>query len=455
MWLLMYRKKKPNKFYLFSSIYYFIILIAVIVAYNTINSLTDISITQQASRAYRDIYQILSFPSFYFIVISFIRAIGFDVKKFNFSKDLEELEINSEDNEEFEFVLGNDTYKYKRKAHRYLREFKYYIIENKLYISIILGSVLIISTIIILLNITFINHVYKVGETLKTANFTYKLNKAYLTAYDYSGKRIKDDKEYLILDFTINSNGDPLAIKSEEFYVKKNNSVINYKSSLSDSFSDLGISYNGDKISNEKINRIFVFEVDDSNKGNTYILTIFDTIKYKYNKSEYIYQTYKIKPIKIDKIYTEESKDINTIINLNNEIYGNTNITIKNIKIGNTYEYNYQKCDENNICNNQHDIEFPTDSNKNTLMAVEYELNIDQNASIYNTVGDNPLKFFNRFLKVSYTLGDKTYYATTSSKTNSNLNNVIFIDVPRTIQNYDNKNLIISTRSDYYSIPIK
>ena len=88
MFLLMRKKQKPTFFYITLFIYYLILLIMVIIAANVMKSVETSSLTQQASRAYRDIYLIVSLPRYYFMVISIIRGIGFDVKKFNFSKDL-------------------------------------------------------------------------------------------------------------------------------------------------------------------------------------------------------------------------------------------------------------------------------------------------------------------------------------------------------------------------------
>ena len=131
MLYLMNKKKKPIKLYIFSIIYYVTLLISMLFIYNVINTLYEATLTQKLSRFYRDIFFILNLPHYYFLVMYLIRWIGFDIKKFNFSKDLQELEINAEDNEEFEFVLGTEGYLVKRKIHRLYREIIYYYKENK------------------------------------------------------------------------------------------------------------------------------------------------------------------------------------------------------------------------------------------------------------------------------------------------------------------------------------
>ena len=452
MWLLMNNRKKPNKFYLFTGIYYLFLLITIIYAYNTINSLDTASLTQRASRALRDIYQILLFPNFYFLIISFIRGIGFDVKKFNFKEDLEELEIKSEDNEEFEFVLGKDSYKWKRKVRRSIREFKYYVLENKFFISIIVGVIAIIGLLTFALNVTLFKKSYHIGDTLNTDTFSYKLNNAYMTSYDLSGKIIKDDKKYIILDFTIKSLANFRAIKPEEFYLTKRKNVYNFKSSLSNSFRHIGISYKGDNISTNAENYIFVFEVETKDKGN-FTLNVFDTINYKNDIAEYEFKTFKFKPTNIDSSYTNESKNVNDLLTFNNNIYGNTSLTIKNIKISNSFEYKYNSCDENNNCNLVNDIVIPADITKNNLLIIEYNLNLDKKAPISKTIANR--NFFNGILQATYKYQNKNYMVNLVPTTNGYIQNVFFADIPKNLQNVEDLNVNIKTRNENYAFSVK
>ncbi len=442
MFLLMNNKKKPSKFYLMTAIYYFIILIAVIVAYNLINQLSTITLTQRASRAYRDIYQILFFPNLYFLVISLIRGIGFDVKKFNFSKDLEELEIKSEDNEEFEFVLGTDSYKWKRKLRRTIRELKYYVIENKFFITIIAGVVLAIGLITLLLNVTLFKKTYHSGDTLKTLDFVYKFNGAYLTAYDLNGKKIKDDKKYIIVDLYVRSLGGAKNIKSENIYLHKNKKTYNHKTSLSNSFSDIGVTYKWDNISTTGDNYIFIFEVDANEKGS-YSLSVFDQMDYKNDKLEYIFKNYEFKPTNIDKEVESSIKNTNDVLTFDKNIFGSTTLKIKNVKISNSYEYTVGS------------YLYPSDSTKNSLLVVEYDLNLDKNAPIYNAVKDNPNLFLTKFLKGRYTYQKNDYITALSPRTIDNLDGVVISDISKTVQSMENPSIVISTRNHNYVIRVK
>ncbi len=450
MWLLMNNRKKPKKFYLFTGLYYTFLLITIIYAYNTINSLDIVTLTQRTSRALRDIYQILLFPNFYFLVASLIRGIGFDIKKFNFNQDLEELEIKSEDNEEFEFVLGKENYKFKRKIRRSIRELKYYVLENKFFITIIAGVLFAIVLITFVLNVTLFKTSYHIGDTMKTDEFTYKLNNAYVTAYDLSGKKIKDDKKYIILDFTI-KGVNPTAIKSENFYLKKGKNIYNYKSTLSNSFRDIGLSYKGDKIGQNEEDYIFVFEIDNNTNGR-FKLNVFDTINYKANEAEYIYKTYSFKPFNLDKNYITETKNLNEKITFNKEIFGNTSITIKNIKITNSFEYKYNSCDNNENCHIVNDIVLPNDLSNNNLLIMEYTIDIDKNSHISKNINEN--NFFNSILQASYKYENKSYISALVPKTKEYINNVIFADFSKNFQKGKDLKLNIRTRNENYYINI-
>ena len=69
------------------------------------------------------------------------RTLGFNLKQFDFKKDLEELDISDTDNEEVEVILGNNNYKYARFFRKTLRLTKYFILENKFFV-IAVGSIL-------------------------------------------------------------------------------------------------------------------------------------------------------------------------------------------------------------------------------------------------------------------------------------------------------------------------
>lgn len=455
MFLLMRKKEKPTLFYITLFGYYLIVLILVIIAAGVLKSVESASLTQQSSRAYRDIYLILSAPQYYFLIISIIRGIGFDVKKFNFNKDLEELEIKSEDNEEFEFVLGTDSYKYKRKIRRTFRELKYYVLENKLIFSAIATVVTIVLAAFLIVNFNFLNRVYKVGSSGTIGNFNYTLVNAYETKYDYNGNLVSKGKKYVILDMIITNRATiPQTLDNISFYLKAGSTSVYNMPSLRNYFIDFGKSYINDNISPGNTGKyIFVFEVDENVKYKKYYLNVLKNIEYKDGVAIYNYSKFKIAPNVIDKVAEKEAKKLNDAIYFGNNIFGDSNIVFKTAEIKNSYEYRYELC-ENDVCTQYYDVVAPNNSAEDSMLILNYKLNIKQDIGLRETMQTDK-SFFDKFLKIEYNYNGKKIVKNLNAKTYKNLNNLVFIEIPKNAIRSDLNNLLISTRNNHYYINLK
>jgi hypothetical protein len=142
-WLLK-EKKKPTMAYLLLLIYLVVLLFVYMYLYPLLTSIIDELTDLDTIIFAKDITMIATLPSYIFIVICFIRGIGFNLKKFNFSKDIKELQIDEKDSEEIELTLGHNNYKYMRFIRRTIREAKYYILENKFAIMCISSLLLVV-----------------------------------------------------------------------------------------------------------------------------------------------------------------------------------------------------------------------------------------------------------------------------------------------------------------------
>lgn len=453
MYYLMNNKKKPTKLYIFSLIYYFIVLISMFLIYDKINTLYEVTIEQRTSRLYQDIYFILRLPSYYFMVMYLIRGIGFDIKKFNFKKDLEELEIKAEDNEEFEFVLGKDTYIYKRKIHRFIRELIYIYKENSFIINIIL---LVIGGI--LLTLGFINlsisiHKYHVGSSISATNFTYKLNNAFITSYDYKNEVINLNKRYILVDITITNKSNNV-LKAENIYLSYNNNKQSIlKTSLSNAFSDIGTVYKGDMIPNEPTDLILVYEVPANTRIYNTKLMVYTKSVTKNDKTEYIYKEYKFNLINLDKYDYSEEISLNNSYNLGGKLYGNTNVSITGIKIQDKYEYTYEKCYSEDNCQTLTDVIIPENRNQKKLLIVDYSMSLDENSLVVRSLNGDKTSILNKVSRLSYTRNDKMVELQIYGKSNDRLDNKIFYEVPNDLSVEDvSKYFILKTREARYRL---
>lgn len=455
MFLLMRNKDKPTLFYITLFIYYLTLLIMVFISLGIMNSLEEATLTQQASRAYRDIYLIISLPQYYFLIMSTIRGIGFDVKKFNFNKDLEELEIKSEDNEEFEFVLGTDTYKQIRKIRRIIRELKYYVLENKLIFTVISTVVIILIIISVIINFNFLNKVYKVGSTGTIGNLKYELKNAYETKYDYNGKEISKGKKYVILDMVItNQTMRSQSIDNISLYLKAGSESVYNSPSLRNYFIDFGKAYINNQIKENSTNKyIFVFELDDNISYKNYHLNVLKSIETNKGITEYKYTKFKIKTNKLDINRKKIERKINEVMYLGENIFADTNIIIKNAEIKNSYEYKYESCTLDN-CSEFTGIVAPDNPANNSLLILNYKLDINNNIGLKETATNNKY-FFDNFLKIEYNYNNKKVIRSANAKTYPNLNNLVFVEIPKTATKSELLNILISTRNNQYYINYK
>lgn len=451
MIILMRKKKKPFTFYIITAVYYILTLILIIIASNTITSLYDATMTQRTSRTLRDIYLLLSFPNYYFIIMYIIRGIGFDIKKFNFKKDLEELEISAEDDEEFEFVLGTDTYKYERKARRFLRELKYYFLEHK-FIFTIIGSILagiILITLIININI---NPTYRSGKAVTVNGIQVKVNKSYITEYDYNGNKISGSEKYVIVDLSLKSVGKEKILNKDEVYLSYGSNKIYFKNTLKDYFIDFGKAYNGGIISKDNEERVtLIFPVSSKTSTTSFKLNILKgTSVDDENNYTYEYVKFKVNAKKVDKTIIEENKNFNEIMYLGETTYNKSYINIKSTKIVPYYEYEYELC-TNNDCKKYIGVEKTENSALQKLMVITYEADLDQTLPIINTFTTDKYKsLFDKILKIRYKSNDKTYIYSGTTKVNTNVKNTIFVSVDNRVANSEGKEILIETRNNKY-----
>ena len=452
MFILMRNKKKPTIFYITIFVYYILIFVSILVAGNIIKSLSEVSLNHQTARVYRDIYLIISVPQYYFFVISIIRGIGFDIKKFNFNKDLEELEIKIGDDEEFEFVVGKDSYIYKRKIRRFMREAKYYILENKLIISIISTVIFIPLFVYAIVNFNFINKIYKVGSTGTIGNFTYNLKSAYETQYDYNGNIINKNKKYIILNMNItNNSSSPLKFEDTSFFLKSGNNYYYNKPSLRNYFIDIGKAYIKEDIpGNTTKDLIFIFEVDNRNNFRKYYLYLLKEITYKDNQDNYNYAKFKIKPTTLNEKPKVDNKKKNEILRLGETIFKDSNVILTDIAIDSSYEFSYEIC-KDTICKEYIDVIKPQDSANQNLLIVTYKLYLQKDIGFMETMKSDK-DFFDKYLKIGYSFNNKYIEKGFSSRIYNNIQNKLFIDIPKLISKNNDINILINTRKNHHNI---
>jgi len=453
IWFLMKNKEKPTKHYLFTMIYYCIMFIFLVIYGSAMSTVENVAMTNQALRAYSDISLLLPLGQYYFIVMSIIRGIGFNIKQFNFSKDIKELEISDEDSEEIEINLSSNAYKYGRFGRKRLRELKYYFFENKYWIMIILGSVLIIGIVYFFINYKFVNNNYSQGTRVNANSYNFVVNKTYVAETDLYGEQVRKDKKYVIVDFNIrNRYFESRMIEVKNFILVVGNDYYYPITSKNSSFEDLGLPYDNKFLDLESdYNYILIYEIDKKESTGNMKLKVYSNMNYETGKSEFV--NINLKPIKLNSKQTTQTKKLNDNIIVDKNNFGSTELNFIDYTLINNFEYNYELCIKNE-CSEKTGVIIPNDIINKKLLVLNYNLLIDKESNLYKFIKTDD-KFFNIFLTLSYNLNGDVKNIKFNGLTNTNIKNKVFMEVSKEIENATEINIIVNTRDNKYIYKLK
>ena len=256
-------KDKPRKIYIFTIVGYIIVGIFMYVLFVYMQSFSNYTIDQKTIRLYKDIFSITLFFQYYIIIFMFIRGMGFDIKRFDFNRDMKELNITDEDSEEVEVNLGVDATNVVRGFRKQKREFGYFFQEYKVYIIVILVIVFSISGYKLY---TYLSDKYKVYNQNDIIGNMYQL------VIKDSYYKVSDDKNYVVVNFDIlkygktdrfNVGNMKLTIGKQEYIPNKNICYV---------FNTYGNCYKKQYINDEYANYIVVYEVDKTSTKDAYVV---------------------------------------------------------------------------------------------------------------------------------------------------------------------------------------
>ena len=402
MYLLMKQKKKPKAFYVWSCAYYVVYFISTIVYFMIFKNIEIRSISIQSAMIIKDITLILFLPQIVFLIMSLIRGVGFDIRKFNFSKDLKELNVEVADSEEFEFVLGVDSYKYFRFLRRKLREFKYYVLENKFMFTIITGLLTGIFLIVVIVNYTVFRRSYSVNQKFTVNNIKMTLNNSYLTNLDFNGNIIEKDKYYVVSNFTFtNDTGTSTVIDLTKYSLKTKERSVYPILSKNENFVDLGAGYSKERIiPGNSENYILVFEISKKEISRKYKLDIINSVEYSPGSLNAKTKRIGLKPKKGIKLQEEGSYKLNKKVELNESVLDNSYIELTSAKNQNEFLYKYETCVRAN-CSDVTDIITADYTRGKTLLVIKGKVSLDENSS-FELNKKNRKTFFDAFAKIKY-----------------------------------------------------
>lgn len=460
MFLLMKNKKKPSNFYLISTIYYTVFTVVLVVLNNAIVDLSKTAIINlQTSRGYNDIARIVFYPQYVFLLFSLIRAIGFDIKSFDFREDLQELNVSSEDNEEFEFVIGFDYRNILVKLRKRIRELRYYFLENTSVI-IVLSIVFIVSIVgYSLYNREVKEKIYNEKQAFNAHGFRYSIINSYVTNVDHSGNKIQNDDHYLVVNLLIKN----LLPTNEKLNLDNFNVLTSFDSlvpdkSMNNFFQDLGIKYSGELIRKEnEYNRILAFKIKKHSSNNTYQLNVYNGNNFDKGINQVVEKYIKVKlnPKIASEYKVEKEIYLGTEVNLNKSTLKDSKINIIDYKIEDNHIYKYSYCYVEDDCKDINGVISADMKNKNnTLLVLDYNLSLDEKIT-YSENKNKSISFFDDFATLSYVINDQEYTSPAKVKNTDDYKDKMVLEVNAGIKKANKLSLVINIRNLKYIINLK
>ena len=455
--LLMNFKKKNTKYYLISTVFYIVLIFIFIFVSYQLKQIEWNEINIQIVKITRDILLVSYLFQIPFLFVSLVRTIGFNIKKFNFERDIKEFEIDELDNEEFEVGVNLDNNDIKTIVTRRKRVFRYFIKENK-YLVILFISLLMIGTgTLIYVNKEVYNKVYKENEELNTSSVKVKVLSSYQLDTNSSNNDITDD----LYSFTVvkvlltNKTKSNLFIDLDSFRLTtKQFKTYKVDPDSNKYFIEFGTGYNNEVIKplNSK-EYILVFKVDKNEKTNDKVLEYVTGTKIKNNELVYNYAKFNLDLDYLNKEERIEEEALGKEIEFVSSLLGNTSINVKKVKFADNFITKVREC-TNNKCEESSKYIAPKTLSKyeKCIMEVDYQLQLGQGVN-----GEVKNKFIEKFANVRYVIDNREYTHDINlvDITPTGIDGVSYLEVKEDIKKATKIYLDIRIRNKIYTYIIK
>ncbi len=447
-------KKKSRKLYFFICLYYILMFIFFVYIKNIFIDLEDSVLSIESVRAIRDISLIALIPQIVLLFIVIARALGFNVKQFEFKKDLEDLQISAEDYEEVEVTLGKNNYKYARSFRKALRYTKYFFLENKFILTLFASIAVVGISAYFIIRGKVTNIVYHENQEVYINTLWYTVEGSYYTDKNINGVIINDNKYYILVKTKINNKStNKYDLSSNLFKLQVNDTLVSPTFTFNQEFIDIGKIYTPMEIGSEAVEDVLVvFEINKEDLKNEY------TFKVKANENTYIsndssqFKNIIIKPTSIDSKEKPESYSIPSTIKFNDSNLGESKLDIYGFEIDSSFK------EESNYCLNDNcyiKTIFIEPNKDNVIVRLSADLSLDENVRMKKYIS-SVADLFGYYGKIKYTFSGKTYETAISKVANKNINsNYTYLEVPNKVLRANEVEIYLNIREKTYIIILK
>lgn len=442
----MIAKEKPKTFYVVNIIVYLAIIFIYIYGYGVLGDMEKELVQPRTIKSLYDLCLYAMIFQGFTIIISLIRGIGFDIKKFDFARDLQTLDISSEDNEEFEVSIDYDFNDTKRKFKRKLRHLKYNYLEHKLIINLTIVLVVILAGFFIYKNTELSIKHYNEKNYVSMNSVSTSVVETYIVNTDYIGNKLDTNLVVLVVSAkTNNTHNKDLITGAYELVVndKKYQHTINYKTELK----DLGVTYTNQKLGTEYANYLLVFDVGKKVPKNMK-LQVSNLIS-----EDYVYIN--LSAVNLTKEGVKKEYNLNEEAVLENSTLANTKFKITEFEIQERFKIDYNFCDNKNNCLASVEYLRPDYYNTNydkTILKLKSNFETESNLNdLYDLI--------ELYGKLEYKIGDEVKVQNIKFKevksTRVDFKKTYFIEVLKEVENANEITIVFKIRNDEYRYKIK
>lgn len=445
VFVLMKIKEKPTKLYFFIVLTYIFTIILFYIDSGNLRTIVFQQLSPRASRFNRDLNLMAIIPQVILTILVFVRAVGFNIKKFNFSKDIEELQIQVSDNEEFEVTIGTDSGKLGRAVRRNKRELKYFYIENKAMIIGIILTIILAFSGSIYYKINVIDIVYNQNEVVRLNNISYKVEGLYESNLDHRGVKIGEGKhKFLILDLkTYNGNEEERKINMYNMRIVIGDNIYLPTKKEANYFKDIGVGYENFKLKGNGQDRyIFVYKVLTEDLEKDMMLRYADHVVFTRTELITKYIKFNVKSEPIDEFSSFKKADLKSEVYYGLSNIKETKLTINEVDFNDKYTYkNGEKTSQiNELMDNM------------TIMKISYNYKPDPKILGIGTFSE----LLEEYGTIKYYKDNKSYTLKYKDLTPFKYKeNDVYLSVPSEMVNASSIELIFTIRNKIYSHTLK
>lgn len=449
---LMAFKKKPVKLYIYNIIVYIFSTIVYIAAFKTMEKLQFGLLDVKTLKLIQDfilttlIFQITT------ILITIVRATGFNIKSFNFEEDLEKLEIDEADNEEFEVNIDVDTDKLLRKIKKKIRYMRYIYIENMLFINILAIIFVSCFSLFIYFNTDVYSKTYSKNESFKTVRFILGTNESYKTKYLNDSTKLDDGYQLIVVRINVKRiYSKKIGLETGRFVLFANEEPYYHTTKYKDYLKDIGETYINNTISSDQFDHyILVFKVNENDMNNKMILKYTDFINDDIKID--------INPIDLNNKKEGETSKLGSELTFTKSIFKNTKLKIDSYELADSFKLDYKYCVEENCYDSAEYVNVSaTDNYNKTLLKLVGTFKYDESLPIVKS--DNLYKFISKYAIINYTIGNTTKSFVTELKEiktrKTKVEDTYFIEVSNKLNEASSISLQFNIRNRIYNYILK